>query len=162
MSSHVYGFDCNHKVPNLSARQTGWDVVILSDQLTVRAYSNHEAWTPGPMRVQAGEPMASGSSLQPPANPQIQAALSAMVSVLALIISPAAPRCRIIIANYILPLSQPEPQKSLVMEVLTRTGLNLEYAVQCLESNAWDVGRAVANFEQVKVRSLDFDHDRHS
>ncbi|KAF9815618.1 hypothetical protein IEO21_04478 [Rhodonia placenta] len=104
------------------ARQTGWDVVILSDQLTVRAYSNHEAWTPGPMRVQAGEPMASGSSLQPPANPQIQAALSAM----------------------------PEPQKSLVMEVLTRTGLNLEYAVQCLESNAWDVGRAVANFEQVK------------
>lgn len=66
--------------------------------------------------------MASGSSLQPPANPQIQVALSAM----------------------------PEPQRSLVMEVLTRTGLNLEYAVQCLESNAWDVGRAIANFEQVK------------
>jgi nuclear RNA export factor len=31
----------------------GWDVVILSDQWNIRAYSSPEAWRPGPMRVQA-------------------------------------------------------------------------------------------------------------
>ena len=41
------------------------------------------------------------------------------------------------------------------MQICQRTGLNVEYAVQCLEGNAWDVERAVANFEQVKVRDFD-------
>ncbi|KAI9000551.1 NTF2-like protein [Trametes punicea] len=49
------------------ARQSGWDVVILSDQLVVRAYSSHEAWRPGPMRVQAGDLLPS---------PALQQALS--------------------------------------------------------------------------------------
>jgi len=34
------------------AKQAGWDVAIMSDQLVVRNYSTHEAWTPGPMKVQ--------------------------------------------------------------------------------------------------------------
>lgn len=38
-----------------SAKADGWDVVILSDQLTVRAYSSHQAWAPGPLKVQEGE-----------------------------------------------------------------------------------------------------------
>lgn len=42
-----------------------------------------------------------------------------------------------------------------MMQICQRTGLNVEYAVQCLEGNAWDVERAVANFEQVKVRDFD-------
>lgn len=37
------------------AKADGWEVVILSDQLLVRAYSSCEAWKPGPMRVQAGD-----------------------------------------------------------------------------------------------------------
>ncbi|OBZ72182.1 mRNA export factor mex67 [Grifola frondosa] len=41
------------------AKLNGWDVVILSDQLVVRAYSSHEAWRPGPMRVQAGDSLPS-------------------------------------------------------------------------------------------------------
>ena len=27
----------------------------------------------------------------------------------------------------------------------------MKYAVDCLENNGWDVDRAIANFEQVKV-----------
>jgi nuclear RNA export factor len=35
------------------AKMSGWDVVILSDQLTIRGYSNSNAWKVGPMLVQA-------------------------------------------------------------------------------------------------------------
>ncbi|KAH9928646.1 uncharacterized protein B0H18DRAFT_999876 [Fomitopsis serialis] len=107
------------------AKQSGWDVQILSDMWVIRQYSSHEAWRPGPMRVQAGDPLrpapaGAPTSLQSP--PSLQEMLATM----------------------------PEPQRSLVMQICQRTGLNFEYAVQCLEGNAWDVERAVANFEQVK------------
>ncbi|KZT73128.1 NTF2-like protein [Daedalea quercina L-15889] len=107
------------------AKQGGWDLVILSDMLVVRQYSSHEAWRPGPMRVQAGDPLPPrvvGTST----NPQLTASQQDMLA------------------------SMPEPPRSLVMQICQRTGLNIEYAVQCLEGNAWDVERAVANFEQVK------------
>lgn len=54
-----------------SAKQNGWDVVILSDQLVVRAYSSYEAWRPGPIRVQAGDLLPS---------PGLQQALAPLVS----------------------------------------------------------------------------------
>lgn len=38
---------------SVSANVNGWEVVILSDQWTIRGYSSHEAWKPGPMLVQA-------------------------------------------------------------------------------------------------------------
>ncbi|KAL1937475.1 hypothetical protein VTO73DRAFT_13198 [Trametes versicolor] len=41
------------------AKQNGWDVMILSDQLVVRALSSFDAWRPGPMRVQAGDLLPS-------------------------------------------------------------------------------------------------------
>lgn len=69
------------RIPNFSAKQTGWDVVILSDQLVVRAYSSHEAWRPGPLRVQAGE--APTTPAQPPAiqlPPQVHEAVAHIVS----------------------------------------------------------------------------------
>jgi nuclear RNA export factor len=47
--------------------------------------------------------------------------------------------------------SQPEPQRSLVAQVCTRTRLNVRFAVDCLQNNGWDVDQAIANFEQVKV-----------
>jgi nuclear RNA export factor len=46
---------------------------------------------------------------------------------------------------------QPEPQRSLVTQVCTLTRLNVQFAVDCLQNNGWDVDKAVANFEQVKV-----------
>ncbi|KAI0267684.1 NTF2-like protein [Gloeopeniophorella convolvens] len=44
----------------------------------------------------------------------------------------------------------PEPQRSLVTQVCTRTRLNVQFAVDCLQNNSWDVEQAVAKFEQVK------------
>jgi len=109
------------------AKQSGWDVVILSDQLVVRAYSHHDAWRPGPMRVQAGEPTLTPlsswiSSLSSQAQTQLQEAISPI----------------------------PEPQRTLVLQICQRTGLNVRFAVECLEGNGWDIERAVANFDQVK------------
>ncbi|TDL25493.1 NTF2-like protein [Rickenella mellea] len=45
----------------------------------------------------------------------------------------------------------PEPKQTMVFAIIQRTGLNLKFAVECLEGNGWDVERAVANFESVKT-----------
>ncbi|KAF8273335.1 NTF2-like protein [Lactarius quietus] len=102
------------------AKASGWDVEVLSDQLVIRAYSSHEAWTPGPLLVQATSSGNQTSSAS--AAPSIQQELGAI----------------------------PEPQRSLVSQVCTLTRLNVRFAVDCLQNNGWDVDRAVANFEQVK------------
>ncbi|KAH8995036.1 NTF2-like protein [Lactarius akahatsu] len=102
------------------AKASGWDVEVLSDQLVIRAYSSHEAWTPGPLFVQAtssGNQTSSASSTA-----SIHQELGAI----------------------------PEPQRSLVTQVCKLTRLNVRFAVDCLQNNGWDVDRAVANFEQVK------------
>ena len=59
------------------AKTKGWAVEILSDQLTVRAYSSSDAWTPGPMIVQ---PIVASKEAQPPSLPNLEAALSSIVS----------------------------------------------------------------------------------
>lgn len=111
------------------AKAAGWDVVILSDQWTIRGYSNPIAWKPGPMLVQA--------EARPPkdAGPQKLEGFS--------------------IAS--LPLQQqqdlrtlPEAQQNLVLQVCARTRLNVNFAGQCLVENGWDFDRAIINFEQVK------------
>ena len=55
----------------------GWAVEILSDQLTVRAYSSSDAWTPGPMVVQ---PVSASTEAQPQSLPNLKAALASIVS----------------------------------------------------------------------------------
>ena len=47
---------------------------------------------------------------------------------------------------------QPEPQRSLVIQLSQRTNLNVKYSMDCLTGNGWELERAVANFEAVKVR----------
>ncbi|THH21303.1 hypothetical protein EW146_g226 [Bondarzewia mesenterica] len=49
--------------------------------------------------------------------------------------------------------SIPEPQRSLVVQISQRTGLNVRFSVDCLQGNGWDLDKAMANFEQVKVRT---------
>lgn len=44
------------------AKLNGWDVVILSDQLTIRAYSSPEAWKAGDLLVQAQAKSTSNGS----------------------------------------------------------------------------------------------------
>ena len=46
---------------------------------------------------------------------------------------------------------QPEPQRTQVVRLCERTGLNVKFAVDCLQQNEWNQERAIANFEQVKV-----------
>ncbi|KIK98414.1 hypothetical protein PAXRUDRAFT_823890 [Paxillus rubicundulus Ve08.2h10] len=118
--------------PGSRAKLNGWDVMILSDQWCIRSYSSHDAWRPGPMRVQAGEP------LPPKQLPQQQ-------STLATPIPPQAPgHLQEALSTF------GEPQRSLVLEICKRTGLNVKFAVDCLENNAWNLDGATANFEQVK------------
>ncbi|KAL4064487.1 hypothetical protein J3A83DRAFT_4360985 [Scleroderma citrinum] len=117
--------------PGSRAKLNGWDVMILSDQWTVRAYSSHEAWRPGPMRVQAGETL-SPTQRQMPVPQQSTSTL---------------PQTQL---EEVLSTSS-EPQRSLIMQICQRTGLNVKYAVDCLQNNGWDVDRAIANFEEVKA-----------
>ena len=46
---------------------------------------------------------------------------------------------------------QPEPQRLLVLQISQRTGLNVRFAVECLQENGWVMEKALANYEQVKV-----------
>jgi len=108
----------------------GWDVMILSDQWTIRSYSNYEAWKPGPLIVQPPpRPLAPRQPLpQKSQHPKVEL--------------PAAQQAAL--ANI------PEPQRSLVLQICMQTRLNVDFAVQCLEGNGWDLQRAVANFNEVK------------
>lgn len=138
------------------AKQNGWDVMILADELVVRAYSSHEAWRPGPMKVQAGEAPSAPAApapaavVPPPApslTPQAQAQLQEGLAPIVSFVSIQGPEG---ITNRL--SMQPEPQRSLVLQVCQRTGLNVRFSVDCLEGNGWNLERALANFEQVKVR----------
>ncbi|KDR78808.1 hypothetical protein GALMADRAFT_244380 [Galerina marginata CBS 339.88] len=114
-----------------SAKLNGWDIMILSDQWIIRSYSSHDAWKPGPLSVQAVATQAPAQPLAPPTPrpfsvvslpPDQQAGLASL----------------------------PEPQRQLVVEVCRQTGLNGKFAVDCLTGNGWDLGRAIANFNEVK------------
>ncbi|THH09300.1 hypothetical protein EW145_g2122 [Phellinidium pouzarii] len=116
--------------PGSTAAMNNWAVTILSDQLTVRPYSSPDAWKAGPMKVQGegklprqhATPRRTPAAQQPFLAPEVQAQLNVI----------------------------PEPQRSLVVTVCQRTGLNVRFSVDCLDNNGWDIERAVANFEQVK------------
>ena len=41
------------------------------------------------------------------------------------------------------------------MQFQTQTGLNVQFAGQCLEANEWDPTRALANFNELRVRGTD-------
>lgn len=121
--------------PGSRAKLNGWDVMVLSDQWSVRAYSTHDAWHPGPMRVQAGDAMPT----QPTQQPTGSIPSSSLI--------PASARAQL--EHTISTFS--EPQRNLIVQICERTGLNAKYAVDCLQNNAWVLDRAIANFEQVKA-----------
>ncbi|KAF9514955.1 hypothetical protein BS47DRAFT_1484802 [Hydnum rufescens UP504] len=111
------------------AKLAGWPCVIISDQLVVRGYSGSEAWRPGPLLV--GSLESSGSRAPPFPLPPLQS-------------NPQPPVIDPVLTAI------PEPQRSLVMQISARTGLNISFSAQCLEGNGWDMQRAIANFEAVK------------
>lgn len=119
------------------AKLAGWPVVILSDQLVIRAYSSHEAWAPGPIHMPPQEPTPMSHSKPSYSN-------------LTLINRPLPPQIPQQMSDPALaPL--PEAQRLYVVELSARTGLNLAFAIQCLEGNGWDSQKALTNFEAVRV-----------
>jgi nuclear RNA export factor len=50
-------------IRQIRAKADGWDVEILSDQLVIRGFSSHEAWSPGPLLVQATPSSSQPASL---------------------------------------------------------------------------------------------------
>ncbi|KAF5342152.1 hypothetical protein D9611_001419 [Ephemerocybe angulata] len=122
------------------AKANGWDVVIVSDQWSIRAYSSCEAWKAGPLLVQAPP---KERVVKPPTQ-QAQQAQQAPVS--------ADPIIQSISTEQQSQLAMiPEPQRQLVIDVMKRTNLNVKFAVDCLLNNDWNVDRALVNFEQVKA-----------
>ena len=63
----------------IRAKADGWDVEILSDQLVIRGYSSHEAWSPGPILVQALAQVATSSSQSASLPASIQRQLEVIV-----------------------------------------------------------------------------------
>lgn len=107
------------------------------------------------MKVQGGDPLPSQEARQhppsvPPAAQAPQDALSAFVCGLVPRPIPAALDLRYASVRGCL-AAQAGPQRGLIMQICQRTGLNAQFAVDCLQNNAWDLDRAIANFEQVKV-----------
>ncbi|KAF7773548.1 hypothetical protein Agabi119p4_5715 [Agaricus bisporus var. burnettii] len=109
------------------AKLAGWDVTILSDQLTIRGYSNPNVWKIGPMLVQAE---AKSNPAQKPAA----------------FVTSSLPLDQQATLNNL----PDETQRNLVLQTCARTRLNVNFALDCLHGNAWDLERAITNFEQVK------------
>ena len=63
----------------IRAKANGWDVEILSDQLVIRGYSSHDAWSPGPLLVQAVAQAAPSSSQPAPLPASIKRQLEEIV-----------------------------------------------------------------------------------
>ncbi|KIJ52465.1 hypothetical protein M422DRAFT_43325 [Sphaerobolus stellatus SS14] len=131
--------------PGSRAQQAGWQVVILSDQLVIRAYSSHEAWMSGPIRMPPVEGTQPGS--QPGPAPAPSQGIPGPVA-----INPQlTPQQQQQLIGDPALAQIPEPQRSYVLELAARTGLNVSFAIQCLQGNSWDPSKALANFEQVRV-----------
>jgi len=117
------------------AHAAGWPVEILSDQLVVRGYSSHETWTPGPLKIQGVDLAIPG----PPPS-QIVVTSAAMMPVA----SQPQPIDSVLAAFG-------EPQRSLIVQCMTKTGLNSDFAKMCLEANGWDIEGAFANFQELRA-----------
>lgn len=111
------------------AKMNGWDVVIVSDQWTIRGYSSPEAWKPGPMLVHAQKRMpkkAQDSSTPVQQTPQQQLGQEQLLQQIE------------------------EPARSVVLQICQRTGMTVPFGYDCLSRNNWNLEAAIANFEAVK------------
>ncbi|KAG8954423.1 nuclear mRNA export, poly(A)+RNA binding protein [Tulasnella sp. 424] len=135
--------------PDSKARQNGWEVVIISEQLHVRNYSSHDAWAPGPITVQTEE------DEKPTAPAPAPAPVPAPVPVP---VGTAAPPTQ---APQPTPVtSEPAPdailaalpdyQRNLIAEFQRVTGLNVIWSGRCLEGNQWNPEAALVNFHELK------------
>lgn len=153
--------------PDSKARQNGWEVVVISEQLHVRNYSSHDAWVPGPITVQTEEDEkptapAPAPALAVPAAPLPQAPQPTPVksepppdAILAALVRTHRDLSRPIVADFVMvSILQPDYQRNLIAEFQRVTGLNVIWSGRCLEGNQWNPEAALVNFHELKVRSL--------
>ncbi len=147
-----------------SARVNGWDVVILSDHWTIRNYSSPESWRPGPMLVQAPKrpPLKKKAPEPIPAVLAIEAPSTSNPAQAApnFPIPPAYQPQFLAVVRHILFASvcrssrrafQPEPQRSLLIQICQTTNLIPQFGQDCLEKNNYNMAMAMSNFEAVRV-----------
>ena len=126
-------------------------MVILSDQWIIRSYSSHEAWKPGPMLVQAVTRSQSAVPNTVPLQFSITSLPPDQQTAVASLVCCCYFQRHFSCSNSSSFFFQPEAQRNLVLQICVRTGLNAKFAVDCLSGNAWDLERAIVNFDQVKV-----------
>ncbi|KAG9012465.1 nuclear mRNA export, poly(A)+RNA binding protein [Tulasnella sp. JGI-2019a] len=140
------------------ARLAGWQLVIVSDQLVIRNYSSPESWAPGPITVQLAEPEGAEESikastsmakpqlaqLQHPLPPAPHPAQSQRTPV------PQQQPLQPVINNEML-AKLPEPQRELTVQLQMQTGLNTQFAGECMNANGWDLAQAVDNFHRLRA-----------
>ncbi|KAJ7589478.1 hypothetical protein C8J56DRAFT_938690 [Mycena floridula] len=114
-----------------AAKLNGWDVQIISDQWTIRGYSHHDAWKPGPMLVQA---LAKHDQ---PRAPRIPNGNSGPVEL------PPDQQADI--------MQLPQNERELIVELCGRTALNVRFAYDCLKLNEWDLTKAIINYHEVRT-----------
>ena len=132
-------------MPGTDAAQHGWPCTIVSDELTVRHYSLPDAWRvdslpTGPVSeadaAAAAAATAGGTPGAPVAGtPSAPAPGPATSSALPPQLQTQEP----------MPGLTPE-QHQLSLQLAAQTRLTYPFAVQCLQENAWDTSRALANF----------------
>lgn len=131
--------------PDSKARQNGWEVVIVSEQLHIRNYSSHEAWAPGPITVQTDEGEKPAAPAPAPASVPVPAAAAAppiQAVQPAPIASEPAPDAIL--------SALPDYQRGLITEFQRVTGLNVMWSGRCLEGNQWNPEAALANFHELR------------
>ena len=142
-------------MPGTDAAQHGWPCTIVSDELTVRHYSLPDAWRvdslpTGPVSEADAAAAAAATAGGTPGAP-VAGTPSAPAPGAA---APGAPAPGPASSSALPPqLQTQEPmpgltpeQHQLSLQLAAQTRLTYPFAVQCLQENAWDTSRALANF----------------
>lgn len=118
-----------------SAAKEGWPCQILSDTLIIHPFLSNTAYDPQTRSV-----VGDGVQIQPPAPVPAAAAAPAVGT------SPQVNTANLPEALHGL---SPE-QIQAVQQLSSVTGMNAQYSVMCLQGNAFDYERALANFGEIR------------
>ncbi|KAG8880824.1 nuclear mRNA export, poly(A)+RNA binding protein [Tulasnella sp. 331] len=138
------------------ARLAGWQLVVVSDQLVIRNYSSPESWAPGPLLVQTPEPEgAEGpnkaavtvAKAQPT---QLQHPLPTAPHLSQSHPTPVTQPVQPVLNNEIL-ANLPEAQRELTIQLQMQTGLNTQFAGECMNANGWNLAQALENFNRLRA-----------
>ncbi|TPX30156.1 hypothetical protein SmJEL517_g06215 [Synchytrium microbalum] len=117
------------------AANAGFPYVIMNDQWTIRTWRANPSWK----SVVARQPPHVTTSVPPPIAGPIVPVVSAMTM--------ASPGILAHRAQY----GITDPQHNVVVTLASQTGLNYQFAWQCLVETGWDMARAVEAFTKMRA-----------